>query len=104
MVAGDGRDPCARLRWSPQTTIILGSDGFGMPATGPPLIMAFSIWHWLWPLSILKKPLSPQSSFQLFATSQYGAPFSVPHPMILMAWPPSIGSVMKFPALYTPDL
>mmetsp|Transcript_51945 Transcript_51945/g.82641 ORF Transcript_51945/g.82641 Transcript_51945/m.82641 type:complete len:121 (+) Transcript_51945:21-383(+) len=56
--------PCSE---HPQT---ITSVKTGLPATGPPLIIGFSIWHWLWPRSILKNPWSPQSSFQLLATSQ----------------------------------
>ena len=32
------------------------------------------------------------ASFHELATSQYGVPLSSPKPIILMAWPPSIGS------------
>ena len=72
---------------------------FGAPATMP-----LSIPHSFLPRRILKKPLSPQSWFHAkykqklvqniarkwirylqLAISQYGVPFSTPHPRILMA-------------------
>ena len=57
---------------------------FGIPAT-----ISLSMPHSSWPRMILKKPWSPQSLFQELAISQYGVPSSSPHPIILMAWPPS---------------
>lgn len=43
--------------------------------------------------TFLLQPLSPQSPFQEFAASQYGVPFSSPHPRILIAWPPRTSPV-----------
>lgn len=51
--------------------------------TGIPATTSFSIPHSLLPLLILKNPLSPQSSFQEFATNQKGVPCSTPQPIIL---------------------
>lgn len=45
-------------------------------------------------------PISPQSEFQELATSQYFMLLSIPHPRILMAWPPNACPVV---CLYTPE-
>lgn len=55
---------------------------------GSPATISFSIPHSFIPLLILKRPESPQDVPQLFTTSQYGIPLSLPQPIIFTACPP----------------
>ena len=59
--------------------------GFTLPA-----LASFSMPHSLLPRAILKKPLSPHSSFHEFLIFHYFWPFSSPHPTMVTACPPFI--------------
>ena len=58
-------------------------------AGNPATTASDSMLHSFVPRRILKKPLSPHSAFQEFATVQYLTPSATPYPRILTLCPPS---------------
>ncbi|KAE9543422.1 hypothetical protein AGLY_002222, partial [Aphis glycines] len=63
---------------------------------GTPAVGERSIPHSFVPLRILNNPLAPHCSPQELTISQYGVPFSSPHPIILTECPPNFVAFSDF--------